>query len=473
MPPHAAVFYGTVFFLCGILLKSFFSGSVIFIVGGVFSLVLLIFWRLRTVPFLAVFMPFFLILGAFYYSFYDSLTRPQAVPYGEAREFTAEVVSMRERATYRIATLKILNEKNITVSALLPSLPPAGYGDTLRLKGEILPPEDRASARYLLKDNIFGTMAFPEIYEVSRTREWRPLRFLYAASDYVLASFKRVMPADDAALMAGLTIGSTDDFSAGFKEAMHRSGTTHLVALSGYNVTIIASVLLVFLRFFLSRRQALFAALFAVLVFVLMTGASPSVVRAGLAAALLISLKISGRLRDPKYVVAFVALLMALWNPRVVAFDVGFQLSFAALLGILYILPVLRAGLWGRDRNAPFLFESFGAALAAQLAAVPLLLFYFGNVYASSLIANAAIAIFIPPTMAIGFLIAFFSLLLPPLALLGGFVAVPFLRAESGIIDFFSEHAFLPVSFSVSAVYIGLYYGIMAVLYRYARKRFF
>jgi competence protein ComEC len=229
--------------------------------------------------------------------------------------------------------------------------------------------------------------------------------------------------------------------------------------------------LLFLFRFFLRRQAALFSALACLFLFVLMTGASASVVRAAGMAVLFIFLTLQGRLRDPKNIIVFTALLMTLWNPRVLAYDIGFQLSFLAVMGILYITPFLRKLFKIKEENQNLLLEALFTTLSAQIAAAPFLVLYFENIFGSSLLANMIIAFFVPPAMAFGFLLAFLGIFSIPLATFFGLFATPFLRIISGIIEFFSYFAFLPIHSTVGIfLLLGYYGGIGGLLYFVRQK---
>lgn len=470
MPPHTAFFWGTVFFLSGVLLRSFFPGSIVILAwSGIFVLLAVVFGY-KKIQFRFLLLSVLLVFGGLYYSIYDTASRPEGIPFGAEREVLGRMVSVHHKLTYQNVVLRVSEPFKGKVSVMIPLYPKISYGDEVRLKGKISEPETREFGRVLLRDNIFATMAFPKILDL-KEGGFSVMGMLYGISEYADAAFSRVLPPKEAALMSGIVLGNTDGFTKEFKEDMRRSGTTHIVALSGYNVTVIAASLLALLGAFMKRRRALLVALFSILGFVLMTGASASVVRAAIMASLLVYLTIAGRLRDPKQIVAFTALLMTLWNPRVLAFDVGFQLSFLALLGILYIVPLLKSLFELREKNVSFAVETALATLSAQIATTPFILWYFSAVYGSSVFANVIVLFLLPPAMALGFCIFLFSFLFPPLAYVSGLFAGLLLSVEGGVICLFSEYAFLGVSVKAGVAFVLAYYAVLGVLFAYGKKR--
>lgn len=470
MPPHIAFFWGTLFFLLGVLLKSFFSSTFVLLAfAGIFLGTFFVF-RIRHIPFHFLLLTFLLILGGFYYSFCDTLTRPTNIPFGFEGNIRGEVVEIHQKPTYQTAVIKISEPFSGKLYAMLPASSDVSLGDILALEGTIEKPKTNSFARFLLKDNIFAVINFPRVRSVS---DGPPSlsRVLASLSERFNKSFSRALSPRDSALLSGITFGNTDEFSKEFKESMRRSGTTHIVALSGYNITIVVMALLFLFRFFLKRKVALFATFGCLFAFVLMTGASASVVRAAGMAVLFIFLTLQGRLRDPKNILVFTALLMTLWNPRVLAYDIGFQLSFLAVMGILYLVPLFRILFRVKEENQNFLLEALFATLAAQIAAAPFIVLYFENIFGSSVLANMAIAILIPPAMAFGFLIAFTGVFSAPLAVFLGLFATPFLRLISGVIEFFARFAFFPIHHAVGIFLLLGYYGMIGIALWYARRK--
>lgn len=155
--------------------------------------------------------------------------------------------------------------------------PSFNYGDVIKFEGIVKKPFEK-SVDYLAKDGIFGTSGFPKIDLIAQNQGSFIKSKLFEIKSFAENSFKKVLPPDKASFLAGLTLGETAEFSKEFKEKMKTTGTTHLVALSGYNVTIIAeaiTVLFAFLigRFFRSRVISFILSLVAIFGFVVMTGA--------------------------------------------------------------------------------------------------------------------------------------------------------------------------------------------------------
>lgn len=460
MPPHVAFFWGTVLFLLGVLLKSFFSGTVVLITTVFLFLSLVFIFKKLKISLVFSLLVFLLLLGSFYYHFYDTLTRPQTLPYGEEIVVRGKVIQADSRMAVQMLTVRATEPFRGKVRTVMDPVPTMKYGDEVELTGTLERPEE-PYVNYLKKDNIFSEMSFPKAKRVN-SKLWTTRGTLYGVSNAVQSAFSRIFPAREAALMSGIVIGDTSQFTKEFKEAMQRTGTTHIVALSGYNVMIIVSACFALLGYFMRRRTARWVAFPIILLFILMTGGDASVVRAAVMAFLAMYLTVEGRMRDPGNIVAATALAMVLWNPRVLAYDVGFQLSFLAFIGLVYISPHIILHLKHREqKRAGFFKEPFAYTVSAQMMTFPLLIGYFDRFFVSSIVPNVLVVALVPLTMALGFISALLSFVFPALSYFAGWFAYPFLRLETFIIDFFSRIAFFQISFNVGVLFAAVYYALV------------
>lgn len=296
-------------------------------------------------------------------------------------------------------------QEGFKLLAYAPAYPQFRYGEILAVSGVAENPPKDGYGEYLEKIGAAGSLFFPEIKITGeRTAGFRG--WLYDLRGLAENNIRRILPFSDAALLNGLVFGSTEEFSEKFKESMQKSGTTHLTALSGYNIAVVSAAALSFFLVFLRRRLAVAGAALTVALFVLMTGAEPSVVRAALMGGLVLLAKESGRLYDLKNAIAFVAALMVFFNPKILVYDLGFQLSFLALLGIVYLSPALAKFFKWTDSKPNSFKDLFLSSVSAQLAVAPLLLYQFGFVSWFGVAVNLLVLPLIPFVMGIGFLAA-------------------------------------------------------------------
>lgn len=473
MPPYKQVFWGILFFLTGIFIASFWQSLVLFWWWvGISTILFLLFFRKTKEYYLVFFLLSLLFfLGAFYFSFYDTITRPQNIPFNTSISYEGTLSDVSQKAAHQTAIFTSNTKERIRIFVSFAKLPTLQNGDTIFLRGKLEVPVSGGFDRYLMAKNVFAVMNFPAIKIINTHSSFSPFAFFSYIHERIVSRFNCVLPAHESALASGLVVGETDGFSKEFRAAMQKSGTTHIVALSGYNVMIIISSLLVLFSFFLHRRFArIFAFLFLVL-FIFIAGPQASVIRAAIMAALLLYLKISGRLTDPKNVLAVTALLMTLQNPRIVAFDAGFQLSFLAFIGIVFVNPIFTVIFHKKEQKLPFWKEAVFSAISAQIMALPVLVFYFNQVFLTSIFANTLIAAFVPIAMGVSFLAAFSGFLLSFLFPLFAWIAYPPLRFITWIIEFFSHIAFFSIQYPFTLFGSILYYGIVGFFIMHYGKR--
>jgi len=292
--------------------------------------------------------------------------------------------------------------------------PEFSFGDTARVSGALKKPENFEKfnyVQYLAKDDIYFLMPFSDATLV-KEEEGGFLRGLYFFRKRFERNINNALSFPQSTFVSGIILGSDSDIPKELKEAFISSGVSHITALSGYNITIIGiSISLILSYFFASRSATLFLSLGVVAVFVLITGASPSVTRAAVMGAALLIARYFGRESGVLPVLIFAAFIMIIFNPKILVFDIGFQMSFLAVLGLAYIAPFFSKKL---ERWPDFfkLKESFVSAISAQLAVLPLALLSFNQFSIIAPLANMLILPFIPLAMFFGFIVGaagFFS----------------------------------------------------------------
>jgi len=324
------------------------------------------------------------------------------------------------------------------------------YGDLVAVRGRLESPpifESFSYQEYLARHAIYVWMPRAEATRLAR-RSGSPI--LQAVNDYRALALQRVellFPEPEASLFAGILLGEDSQIRPSIREAFNRTGTSHIIAISGFNLTIIASVFLsLFGRWLGVRRGALLAAL-AIAFYTLLVGASASVVRAAIMAWLAILARRLGRQSDGLASLAFASGAMTLINPFTL-WDIGFQLSVAATLGLILYTDPLRA--WSQriltrwlkpsqaERLADPLSEFVLFSLAAQVTTLPLIAFYFQRVSLISLLANPIVLPAQPALMILGGLAVLLASLWTPIGQLLAWLAWPFAAFTIRFVELFS-----------------------------------
>jgi competence protein ComEC len=223
--------------------------------------------------------------------------------------------------------------------------------------------------------------------------------------DRAAAGLGQGMPSREAALARGFVLGEDEEIDEQTKEEFRRAGLSHLLAVSGQNVTLLALLAMPLLGAFgVPLRERLVWVLALIAVYVPVAGAGPSIQRAGVMGALGLMATLSGRRSSRLYALALAAIVTLAIDPGV-ATDIGWQLSFAAVLGILLLATPLRERIVARLGHGPWrraLAEGVAVTVAATLATAPLIAFHFETVSTTTLVANVLALPAVAPAMWLG-----------------------------------------------------------------------
>lgn len=298
--------------------------------------------------------------------------------------------------------------KSDRVKITVPRYPAPVLGDRIAVVCSLERPEPFDGFAY------DAYLAIRDIYAVCRTNDI-PLVVTPNADERLVIDLARLrdalidridatLPQPHASLLAGLLLGEAN-FSAVWQERFLDTGTTHIVAASGFNISLVILVLFAALTSLGVRRQYAFPFLIAgVAAYVILAGAEPAVIRAGAMGSLVLFARHLGRKTTMRNVVLLAAALMLALEPRLALYDVGFQLSIVSTVALIWFAPVLaRRFLW-----IPAAFgirEALVSSLAATIATLPITLTSFGRISFIGPLVNVLILPFVPLAMALGVLV--------------------------------------------------------------------
>lgn len=322
------------------------------------------------------------------------------------------------------------------------------YGDTINFSGKLSKSENFLTDQgkefdyinYLRKDGIYYTMFYPKT-EIVSSGGGNPIkRALFGVKERFLEKINVSIPNPESLLMGGLILGERSTFNADLRRAFVDTGTIHIVALSGYNVTIVAEWIMKLFAF-LPNNFAFGAGVLGILLFVIMSGASSTAVRAGIMATLALVARATGRTYDVARILILTGVVMILFNPFILVFDVSFQLSFIATVAVIFLAPrIEKYFTWVPRRFG--LQDIVAVTFAAYIFVLPFILYKMGNLSMVALPANILILPFIPITMLFGFLTGIMGLISYFLSTPFGFLSTILLKYELLVVGFFSRIPF-------------------------------
>ena len=379
-----------------------------------------------------------------------------------------------------------------TILVVAKKYPAYQYGDKIAIVGKLQTPkssEDFDYQKYLAKDDIYSIVYYPEIELAgSGQSNWLMTKLLVVKNKFK-DSISRTLSEPQGAFLGGLLLGEKRGLPPDLMVSFSRTGTTHIIALSGYNITIIAVALMALFNFFLVRRQISFWLSVGIIVlFVLVTGAAASAVRAAVMGILVLLAQQVGRLYQIRNALVLAGAIMVYLNPRVLVWDLGFQLSFAATLGLVYILPILQKWFIPDEDEKKFVYGQVNAkafvkslksvklilatTLAAQIAVLPLLVINFGQLSLIAPLANLLILPLIPITMFFGFMAATLGIFWVVAGQTLGWLAWLFLTYEIKITEWLATIPLAAVEFRWSWLGGGIYYAILIwLIWRLNKKQ--
>lgn len=335
------------------------------------------------------------------------------------------------------------------------------YGDRVMMKGILDLPQNSetfAYDNYLSRFSIYTTMRASVIEQVSAGHKHPVMAGLIYLREAFEAQINRVFPEPQASFLAGLLTGSRRGMPEHLTDAFRTTGLTHIVAISGFNITIIIAIITGAL-FFLPLKWRLLPAVVTIILFTLFVGASASVVRASIMGILGLFALQTGRLKNIRLLIVWTAFFMLLWNPKLLWYDAGFQLSFLAVIGLSETAPLLERWL-KRIPNTLGVREALTITIAAQIFAMPWVVLQFGTLSLISPLANILVAPLIPFAMLFGFLGTVISVLSFPVGQLIGFVAWGCMELIVLITTTLANIPFASITIpNIGMIVVGLYYS--------------
>ncbi len=272
-----------------------------------------------------------------------------------------------------------------------------------------------------------------------------------------LRRIRRAMGAQDSTDLAlGFLLGEKS-LSDTQSEKLRTIGLSHIVVASGYCLSIIIGVARK-VAGKLSRFAGFLASYLLIVLFISVTGLSPSLMRAGLVSGISLAISYFGRKIHPVRLLIYVASLSALINPLVI-FELAWQLSFASYTGIILLLPLLKAFFFGRQKTSVFA-EIILTSISAQIMCLPISACAFGSISILSIVSNILVTPLIPTVMLLTFMVGLF-----PFLALSATINNAILGLQLGIIDWLSRIKWGTATASIDAPFIVAIYATIFLVF--------
>ncbi|MEA3407779.1 MAG: DNA internalization-related competence protein ComEC/Rec2 [Chloroflexota bacterium] len=320
------------------------------------------------------------------------------------------------------------------------------YGDLLRVKGNLETPpvlDTFSYKEYLAARGVHSLTRYATVESLDEERGSRLLRAMFRAKQGLRTTIERILPNPEAGLLSGILLGLGHTLPDDLDNAFRTTGLTHIIVISGFNISLVIQAVMLSSHRLLHRWWALGISLAVVALYALFVGATPPVVRAALMGCVFVVGQLVGRPSHPLTSLAAASLLMTLWNPLIL-WSVSFQLSLAATLALLVIEPVLTQGVYGwmtprmDDDNARrwlrLLRDVLLTTVAAQILTLPIIWHHFRSISLISLLANLLVLSIQPAVMAFGALATLLGVLWLPLGRVAAWTVWPLLRYNIGVV---------------------------------------
>ncbi len=380
---------------------------------------------------------------------YDGLAKQQVTL--QAIVVDDGVYAEQSQLGFTASSIKVLSPKH---QNLVGQLSVEGFGasmvyrgDTVQISGKIYP--TRGSKQ--------GTIKFAQIKLMSHQETT-----LEKVRHKFISGMYNALPEPLASFALGLLLGQRTNLPVEITAVLTATGLTHIIAVSGYNLTIIvrATQRLFSKR---SRYQTTIVSLALVFLFVLLVGSSPSIMRASIVSLLSIVAWYYGRNIKPLLLILLVAAATAAYNPIYIWSDIGWYLSFLAFFGVMIIAPLVIKRIY-KDRQPRTVVLICIETICAQIMTVPIILFVFGQTSWLAIVANILVVPLVPVGMLLSLIAGIFGMWLPSVA---GFVALPAKVILTYMLDVATLISKIPgvvVERSISAKQMIILYAILLAI---------
>jgi len=332
---------------------------------------------------------------------YDSLNKRAVIVTGRA---DTDGIYDGSQLSFDLTNITVHDPEEIN---LIGKIGVKGFGEAAIYRGDIVQAEGKL---YPTRGSRQASISYSQIKVLQRSTS----KLEKVRRDF-LAGMYSALPEPLASFGLGLLIGQRSTIPDAVNKQLSAVGLTHVVAVSGYNLTIIMNGVYFFLKKRSKYQSTLLSAILIGL-FLLFTGFSPSIVRAAIVSLLGLVAAYYGHHFRPLVILLLAAVLTAGWYPIYLWSDIGWYLSFLAFFGVLIVAPLAIKRLYKKGKQPRMLTNVFIETLAAQMMTLPLIMYIFGQISIVSLPANLLVVPLVPLAMAAAFVAALGGMIVPFMA---------------------------------------------------------
>ncbi len=363
------------------------------------------------------------------------------------------------------------------------------YGDELVLGGELTPPRAPSNPggfnyrEYLRRQKVYSTIKVEktDVVHLLGSNRANPVVYkVFGFKDITRKIVSSNIPKEEASILAGILLGDREDIPVEMMDEFIKTGTIHILAISGLNVGLVAFIILAFFKLLrIPRRTRYFLAIVFLIIYCIMTGGRPSVVRATLMASVLLFGLVIDRDADVMNSLAISALILLFVNPFYL-FDPGFQLSFLTVIAIVMLTPKLEGFIkmdtpegmvesW-HFKTKRFIVKSISVSLSAWLGIIPLIAYYSNTFSPITVLINLILIPLVTLATAIGFTLLISGIVSITLAKIFGAACWLSLVGLTKVVSSFSNMPFSSWRVSTpSILFILCYYIFLLICINYRR----
>ena len=312
------------------------------------------------------------------------------------------------------------------------------FGDKVKIKGEFIKPEKQRNYKgfdynnYLKQKDILETVKVQELERIGQNKSLKN-NFINLVNNYVQSLKNKayqILPEKIASLFIGIVFGDRSMIDEETVQNFNASSLSHILAVSGMHFTFLISGVIILLKDFLGRKKTYILGILVILLYMLITGFSASIFRAGIMGILMLISKLIYRKNDIWTSISISLLFMIIYNPFLI-FDIGLQLSYCAMIGILFfqkmiykylikkILKIKKLRYHPQKWIMTFIskiLEYISVTISAQILILPIMIYNFHSISVYFLFSNLLASFITEPLFIISWIFLFWIIICMPVA---------------------------------------------------------